>query len=225
MATSRKRPLLVRAITENFFWKVISLAASIGLWLAFAGETEISTSVPVTVRYRGVPPDLEISTGRLDRLFLKVRGPGARLTGDSLSHTALVLDFADVHNAGERTFTIGAENLNLPAGISLVRVVPSQIRVLVERKTSREVTVQPQFSGMDPGYRITRQQVTPAQVMITGPESNLKKIQMAYTDPIDLGSTVGNQQFQVPAYLADPQVQFMGEPPKVLVRVTLEKIP
>ncbi len=224
MPTSSGRPLL-RALTQNFFWKLLSVVAAIALWITFAGETEISTSIPITVQYRRVPPDLEISAARLDRLFLKLKGPGARLTGGSLSHLAVVLDFGDIHYPGERTFTIGSENLNLPAGISLVRVVPSQVRILIERKGSKEVPVEPQYSRQPDGYKVVRQQVAPARVRITGPESHLSKIVSARTDFLDLSSTVAVQQFQVQAFLSDPQVQFEGDPPKVSVRVTLEKIP
>lgn len=216
----------MRLIRENFVWKLFSLTASIALWIAFAGETEIATSVPVNVQYRHVPDNVEVSSDRLDRLFLKVRGPVARLTAANLSESTLILDLDHIELPGDHTFTIGESNLDLPAGISLVRVVPSQVRISIDRRIGKQVPVIEQFSKAPPaGYRVASREISPESVRIVGPAGRVNQISAAVTDPIDLGSTIAVQQFKVNAYLADPQVQFEGSPPVVSVRVTLEKIP
>jgi hypothetical protein len=216
----------MRMLTENLWWKLASIVIATGFWLALADQAEIATSVPATVRYLNVPPDLELSSEHIERLFLKVKGPATRLNASSLSQTALVLDLGSALKPGEQTFTINKENLALPPGVALVRVVPSQVRVRLERRSAKEMPVEVRLAGPPPaGYRIFRQEVQPPTVRIVGPESRLEQISSVQTDPVDLSSQLANAEFRVPVYLTDPQVRFEHANPVVTVRVALEKIP
>jgi hypothetical protein len=216
----------MRMLTDNLSWKLFSLIAAVGCWWLLAGQTDVATSVPASVRYRNVPPDLELNSDPIERLFLKVRGPATRLTVTSLSQTALVLDLRGVLQPGEQTFTIDESNLTLPAGVTLVRVVPSQVRVRLERRTAKDVPIEVRFAGPPPtGYRVARQDLQPSSVRIVGPESRLEHIGSVQTDPVDLSSKLGNAEFRVPVFLPDALVRFEDSNPIVTLRVTLEKIP
>ena len=96
----------MRMLTENIGWKLVSIAIATGFWWALSGQTEVATAVPAAVRYRNVPPDLELSSDHVERLFLKVRGPATRLAASSLAQTTLVLDLGNALKPGEQTFTI-----------------------------------------------------------------------------------------------------------------------
>jgi len=58
--------------------------------------------------------------------------------------------------------------------------------------------------------------------MVVGPESHVRKIDFAVTDPIDLSSVVGQSEFHVNAYVGDQHVRF-DKPVKISVRVSMEK--
>jgi hypothetical protein len=217
---------MMPTLTENLGWKLFALLVSTAFWWGLSGQTEVATSVPAAVRYRSVPPDLELNTEHIDRLFLKVRGPATRLTSASLSQAMLVLDLGNVVQPGEQTFTITARNLLLPPGVTLLRVEPSQVRVRLERRAARDVPIEVRFSGPPPtGYRIARQEVSPPRVRIVGPSSRVEQIGALQTDPVDLSSQLAKVEFRVPVVLPDPQVRFEHANPVVTVRVTLEKIP
>ncbi len=216
----------MRMLTENLWWKLLSAVIAAGFWWSLAGQTEVATSVPAAVRYLNVPPDLELSSDHIERLFLKVRGPATRLRATSLSQTALVLDLGNALKPGEQTFTITKDNLTLPPGVTLVRVVPSQVRVQLERRSAKEMPVEVRLAGPPPkGYRLSRQEVEPSMLRIIGPESRIEQISALQTDPIDLSTQLASAEFRVPVFLPDPQVQFEQVNPVVTVRVTLEKIP
>lgn len=217
---------MIRILTTNLFWKFFSVAASIALWLALVGDTEVTTSVPVTVQYLNVPADLEISYDQLDRLFLKLRGPAAQMKAEHLQATTLSINLERAQAPGERSFAITEDILDLPAGVHLEKVVPSHIRIFFDRRFSKQVPVELQLSGSPPaGYRIASQQLSPSSVRITGPERRVRQVAFAQTDAVDLGSTVGEAQFKSAAFLSDPQVRFEGSPPSILVRVRLERVP
>jgi len=216
----------MRMLTENLAWKLFSIAAAIAFWCALAGQTEVATAVPASVRYRNVPPELELNSDHVERLFLKVRGPAARLSTSSLSQTTLVLDLQNAMQPGEQTFTIGERNLTLPPGVTLIRVVPSQVRVRLERRATKDVPVEVRFAGPPPtGYRVVHHDVQPLKIRIVGPESRLDQVVSVHTDPVDLSSKLANAEFRVPVFLPDSHVRFEESGPVVTVRVSLEKIP
>ena len=105
---------MIRIVTEHIGWKLFSLLAALVLWGTFVGEVEVATSVPVTVAYRNIPPDLEITAEPPASLFLKLRGPSARLTTAELGRIGLSLDLKGATKPGEQTLSIGADELGLP---------------------------------------------------------------------------------------------------------------
>ena len=54
-----------------------------------------------------------------------------------------------------------------------------------------------------------------------GPESRVKRIEYAVTDPVDLSSVVSESEFHVNAFLGDPHVRFQ-KPEKIAVKVFME---
>ncbi|HYI95529.1 MAG TPA: CdaR family protein [Bryobacteraceae bacterium] len=217
---------MTRLLTENPGWKIGAILIAAALWFAFVGETELATSAPVSVQFKNVPPDLEITSEKLDRLFLRLRGPATRLTPGSLAQIFVVFDLAQIVSAGEHTFNLGPENLQLPAGVNVVRIVPSQVRLTFEKRLAREVPIEVRYAGPPPkGYRVAGQHIWPQKARIIGPQSHIETLQSAQTDAIDLSSTVSNSEFRIPAFVDDPQIRFDGNPPLVSVRVLMEKIP
>jgi YbbR domain-containing protein len=217
---------VTRLLTENPGWKILALGISALLWYTFVGETELSASLPAAVQFRNVPPDLEVSSDIFDRVFLRLKGPATRLNAGSLREITVVLDLGQVHGPGERSYTLSAENLQLPAGVEVSRIVPSQLRLRFDKRVTREVPVQVRFANSAPeGYRLNGQHPMPEKVRVTGPESRVVNLSAVHTDAIDLSSTVSNAEFRIPAFVPDPQVRFDGSPPTITVRVFIEKIP
>ena len=62
----------------------------------------------------------------------------------------------------------------------------------------------------------------PQELTVVGPESHVKRIEYAVTDPIDLASVVGESQFHVNAFVGDPHVRF-EDPARISVKVSMEK--
>jgi len=226
MSHSKGRALVTRLLTENAGWKLSALLISAGLWYAYVGETELAASVPVAVQFQNVPSDLEVTPETLDRVFLRLRGPATRLNIGNLTQVTVRLDLADIHKAGERTFSLGPGNLRLPPGVHVGQVVPSQIRLTFQKRVTRDIPIEVRYSGPPPsGYRVANEQVSPSKVRVIGPESNVEDLASAQTDAIDLSSAVGNPEFRVPVYLPDAQVRLDGPATLVSVRVSLKKIP
>ncbi|MDZ4802209.1 MAG: hypothetical protein SGI92_28965 [Bryobacteraceae bacterium] len=215
----------MRGLTEHLGWKLLALLISSLLWILVVGETEVATSMPIVVQYRNMPPDLEITGDNLDRLFVQVRGPVARVSAESLARTPLVLDLSNIHRPGDQTFNVTEKELGLPTGVRLVRAVPAQIRFSLDRRLTRMLPVEVRFEGDPPaGYRVVNQRVNPPAARVSGPEYFVTRTHAAFTDRLNISSTVGAAEFRVPIYVDDPQVRIESTR-LVTVSVTLEKIP
>jgi YbbR domain-containing protein len=215
----------MRFLKTNLTWKIFSVLLSTLLWFAFVAESETALSIAVPIEFRNLPRDLEISTEAADRLYLKVRGPSARMRASDLAQSSVVLNLATIVRPGEHTFTLDQSTVNLPAGVTLTRAVPSQIRLRFENRLTRSIAVEPRFEGPPPpGYRVSKVEMSPRTLQIAGPESRVQLISSVPTDAIDLSDTVSSGEFRVSAYVSDSQVRFEGSP-IVVVRVMLEKIP
>jgi len=213
---------VIELITRNAGWKLFSLLVSLLLWFAFARDPEVGAFVAVPVEYRGMPDDLEISSELVESVSVDLRGPSEKIANFGAAKSAVVLDFSGIHKPGEQTFQIDERNISVPSGMRLERAIPAQIRLHFEQRTQLAVPVQVRFTGAAPkGYQLDRYDVAPEELTVIGPESRVKKIEYAITDPVDLSSVVSESEFHVNAFVGDPHVRFQ-KPVKVAVKVYME---
>jgi YbbR domain-containing protein len=214
----------LRLVFKDFGWKVLSLAIAVLLWAVVASEPELSTFVSVPVEYKSLPEGMEISSDVVESVYLELHGPSGRLRGGNGEERryAVVLDMSSVR-AGERTFTIGEDDVRLPRGIRLVRAIPSQLRFDFERRQYRSVPVEVRFAKQpQPGYEVAFCEVTPSTLQIVGPESRVNRTRHVATDPIDVSNAVGTAEFRVNAFVDDPHIRFT-HPPQVKVKVHIKR--
>lgn len=196
-----------RWFAENLGWKLFSLAVAVALWLTFVGRPDLVTSIWAPVEYFNVPAELEIVPEFAERVRLEVRGPAGRVRQFEESSPAVVLDLTGIDRPGERTFSITREQVSLPAGLTLVRAAPAQVRLRFDRRLRRVVPVRPQFSDPPPGHRIESVHAEPSELAIVGPESRVRRVQFVETDPVDLRQAAGAQEFQTHVFVRDPEVR------------------
>jgi hypothetical protein len=72
---------LLGLVTQNIGWKLLSLAIALVVWGVVANEPELSTFATVSVEYRNLPDDLEISSDPVSTVKLELRGPSGELRG------------------------------------------------------------------------------------------------------------------------------------------------
>jgi len=212
-------------VTQNFGWKLLSLAIALVIWALVASEPELTTLATVRLEYRNVPDDLEISSASTDTVRLELQGSSGQLR--SLDDTgsqrpAATIDMSGTQ-PGEHTFMIGGDNLRLPRGVRLIRAIPSEVRFVFDHRVTRPAPVSVRFVGEGVhGYVIGTSIVDPAQVRIVGPERRVASITAAVTDPIDVSSVVGTREFRVNTFVDDPYVRFENSS-QVTVTVTMKK--
>jgi YbbR domain-containing protein len=189
-----------------------------------ANEPELSTFASVPVQYKDLPDNYEISSDVVESVYLEMRGPSGVLGSITNSSFAVVLDMSGVQR-GERTFSVGDDNVKLPRGIRLVRAIPSQLRFDFEERATRDVPVEVRFSSARPaGYEVSGFDVSPRTLTVVGPESRVARVKTVVTDAVDVSKAVGTMEAHVNSFIGDAHVRFVSSP-AVTVRVTMAKKP
>ncbi|MBV8845360.1 MAG: YbbR-like domain-containing protein [Bryobacterales bacterium] len=216
---------LVRKLTPNLGWKVASLLIAMLLWYAVEGAPESVTIHTVPVLYRNLASGLILSSDTPETVRAELRGTSVKLTLASLAQVSAALDLSDVRGPGERTFNLSRENFSLPGGISFLHVIPSQVRLVVDRIAYRDVPVNVRIEGTPPaGYTLVRREITPDKLRISGPERRVTRVEFAETDPIDVSSMTETSEVRVNAFIPDQRVQFDSQS-AVIIKLTFERIP
>lgn len=210
-------------LTRNLGWKAASVGVAFLLWMTMSGSRETTMSIAVPVQYRNVPNHIEISSQMIEQIHLILRGPSVRLSRLSSAELPVIVDLSKVSGTGETTFTVGTDNVALPAGVALERSIPSQIRLRLETRISRQVPIRLRYVQVPPGMMVANHEVDPSTVTIVGPESRVAKIEFVETDPVDLRTLDDNGEARTMAYAGDPQVVFTSSA-AVKVRVVVQRI-
>jgi hypothetical protein len=177
------RALLLR----NAGLKLLSLLAAVGLWFFVnAGQRDAELSLQVPVELHNIPPNVMLVSPRVDFVDLVVRGPRTLLHRIQPDQLAMVLDLRGVR-PGPAVFRILSEALDLPRGVTVVRLTPSEVTLEFAATLRRRVPVHVAITGKPPGgLRVTSTRVAPESVEVVGPADQVEQIKAAETGPLDL---------------------------------------
>jgi YbbR domain-containing protein len=210
--------------TRNIGWKLLSLAASVLIWISVASEPELSTFISVRVEYKNLAPDVEIDSDIVETVLLEVHGPSGALSSmpEDRRRYAVLLDLSDA-GPGQHTFTIDRRDVRVPRGVQLIRAIPAQVRMNFEPGANLTVPVEIRFAdGLPAGLRVVDATAEPSALTISGPASRVAHVASVQIDPLQLKPEPGTFQYRAEAYLRDPRVRFQDSP-RVTVRVTVGK--
>lgn len=202
--------------------KIVSLLIAFALWWAVAHDQPAEIALSVPIEFYNTPEHLEISSERIQRAEIRIQGPARLLREMTTADLDAVIDLAG-SKVGEHTFDLTPKQIrHLPHNVHIVQVVPSQVKLELDRSSSKLVDVTPRVIGtFAAGYRLGEVQAVPSKITIVGPQSRLQNIDAAITDPVDATGLVGRGTFTTQAEVGDPLVQLMNPEP---IRVTVATV-
>ena len=166
--------------------KVLSVVIAAMLWLMVSGERVVERVLRAPVEFQNLPTGLEIVGNPPDTVEVRLRGSSGALSRLGQADLSTVLD---LHTArpGRRLFHLTPTQVNKPYGIEVVQVGPSTVMMEFENSGVKTVPVQPDVDGKAaPGFEVVKVTSEPATVEVAGPESALKKLTAAVTEPVSV---------------------------------------
>jgi YbbR domain-containing protein len=213
-----------RYVIHNFSLKFLSLMLATGLWFLIARDeqpAEVAIRTPIVFQH--VPEQLEISSESIPEAQIRVRGPERMIRQLKTNEVQAEIDLTGV-KSGERTFDLTSQQVRHPRDVEVKQVVPSQLHLAFDTRSTREVEIRPRVTGnFATGEQIVKVDTDPPRITITGPRHHVEKIDAATTDPIDATGTLGSAVFTTNVYVSDPLVQ-VEQATSIRVTVVVQKV-
>jgi YbbR domain-containing protein len=211
---------LRKYVFRNFSLKVFALAGAFALWYAIAREPVDEVAHTVPVEFTHVAADLAITSENVPSVQIWIRGPQRLVRQVNASDLHPTVNLQNVRiGYGERTFELASGAIHAPRGVEVVQVIPSQIHLSFDKRTTREVAVHPRVAGAPgEGMEIVSVAADPPTANITGPQKRVEQVEEILTDPVDATGVIGSATFTVSAYVTDPLVR-VSNPAQVRVTV------
>ena len=204
--------------------KVLSLTLATVLWLTVAGEHVVERGLRVPIEFRNVPQSLEIVGDTPDTVDVRVRGSSAVLSRLQPGDIVAVLDLAAAR-PGSRIFTVRSDEVRAPFGVEVSQVLPATISLDLDNSLQRRVPVLPSVEGDPaPGFVIGHESAEPPTVEIVGPESHVRQVSEARTEPVDVSGARTRVRDVVNIGVADSAVRLV-EPQSATVLVDIVPAP
>lgn len=188
---------------ENKGLKLLALALAILLFVVSRQPVSDVKLFSVPLEYRGLSSGVEISGDVEQTVSLRVRGPRDLVRSLTPSQLTVVADLTN-KEPGERVVQLHTYDVSLPDnGIRVIQIEPASIRLMLEPKLRKRVSVEAQFMGqLAEGVEIYNVNANPPDVEIEGPESQLNKIEHLLTESVNLSGR--NEDFQASVDVETP---------------------
>ena len=214
--SSFKRP-------KNWVLKLLSLFFALFLWYFVVGEDKVDMNVTIPVEIVNLPRDLVISNQFKKQLEVTVSGQRSLIRGITSQHISRTIDLSKT-TPGTVVIQNHPDSISLPRGLSILRVQPPNLTLLVDRLIKKELPIKPILIGMvHKNYTLLSVAADPPTLEISGPQSLLGPEQNLITNPIDINGLDQSAVKQVPLALKTEIANLIGEP-VVAVRLNIVEL-
>jgi hypothetical protein len=117
-------------VLHNWGLKLLALALSFLLWTTYTAEPVSEVGYALPLEFINVPRDVEIAGDLPTQVQIRVRGRPALLRRLSRADVGITVDLSG-HKPGEALIQLTPDLVAAPYGATVVRVSPSQVRVLL----------------------------------------------------------------------------------------------
>lgn len=216
---------------RNLALKVLSLFLALILFVLVREDRVAEFVLEVPVSVASVPENTVLVEPPPSRLRVRIRGRWSKILGTIEQERApYLLDLRERNNGDDILYFeqhLLQQHIG-QSGVDVIDVEPRSARIRLEPKVTRQVRIRPDVTGEPArGYVVAREriQVTPAFVVVRGPDSEVQAVEEILTRPISISGLA--QGISRPDVLLRPPSGgglLSLEPPRVEVRIPLEPI-
>ncbi len=204
--------------------KVLAIILASVLWLTVAGEHVVERSLRVPLAVRNLDTTLEIVGELPAAVDVRVRGSAAQLSRLDSGDVVAMLDLSTARTGPSRLFHLRTDEVIVPYGIDVAQVLPPTISLSIEKSVRRLVPIMPVTEGDPaPGFVVGRISAEPATVQVVGPESHVREVASATTEPVEIGGRNERVRDVVTVGVLDSSVRLAEQP--LSATVVIEILP
>jgi YbbR domain-containing protein len=210
-------------LLHNWHLKLISLVLATVLWAAVARRPSSEIGVSVPLEYQNIPPRTEVLGDTTDRVEVRLRGSSSLLKTLTAQDVILPIDVKELEIGQEKVLSLRPDMVRAPFGIEVVRVYPSQVRVLIAPTAMKRVKIVASLDNRpENGYVVEKTIVTPETLEIEGPANHISSMETVLSTPIDLAGKQTPFRQTVDLDISDPVIRVVN-PGEITVEVVIRK--
>ncbi|MCB0333758.1 MAG: YbbR-like domain-containing protein [Bdellovibrionales bacterium] len=208
---------------KNFSLKAWSLIIAVSLAYfvnSLSNSTVISLIVPVELR--NLPESKVVLLPSVRQAQVTIRGPSHLMEGVGQSPPSFSVSIP--REVGDHySFNLQSENLVLPPGVEVLNIDPPEMELVLDDLVTRKVPVQvPRIGVLRDDFVLDKMLITPHEVTVTGPASEMDSLKSVETAAIDVRSI--QETVSRTLILSTPGRYVKLEPPKVSVEVVVRQL-
>ncbi len=207
---------------RHFWLKIMAAILATALWFIVAGEQNVERTRRVPLEFRNKPAVLEILGDPPTTVDVRLLGSSTALSRMDTGEVVAMLDLTGAR-PGSRLFHMRTDEVRVPYGVTVLQLTPATISLELEEAARPMVPVRPAVEGDPaPGFVAGDMTSQPSSVEVIGPESRVKQLTAATTEPVSLTGQRETVFDTVTIGVSDSAVRLV-EP--MSARVTVEIVP
>lgn len=183
---AKKRSEKIKENMEIVLAGFLSFLFISGVWFSFTRGTDTLITLDAPIEYINRKPGMEIVETSDHNVQIHLSGSNALIRTIRPGQVQARLDLSNT-KVGENTLELGSENIVLPPGVHLERVIPPSIDLTLDITITREVPVQINWAGkLDDRLILESAKLLPKKIKLTGRSMALQGITTIYSEKVGL---------------------------------------
>jgi YbbR domain-containing protein len=202
----------LRRSLQDIGIKVASLLLALVVWFIVAGEKTSEIGLTVPVELQNLPKDLEVVGDAVNSVEVRLRATPAIIRRLSPGDVQFQIDLQGLEE-GEHYLHLTEGSVRRPFGVTVVKLTPASIRLVLERTLVREVPIRARVRGTPaPGFEIAEVVTDPETVELAGPRSRVRATPDVFTEAVDVDGAKQTVTAEVNIGIGDPLLRLVGSP-------------
>jgi len=188
--------------------KIVSIALAVVLWMMVSSQrASVERGLRIPLELQNLPENLEMVDPPQESVDVRVRGTADALGRIAPGDLVATVDLSAAQ-PGRRLFHLSTERVKAPFAVIVTQVTPPSVAIRFEPSAIRVVPVIASVEGEPaPGFIVGQISADPPTVEIVGPESLLRRVTEAITEPLWVGSARADVRSSVIVGVADEGVR------------------
>ncbi len=209
---------------EHLGLKLVALGLAMLLWFVVARDPVVERVLRVPLHFQNVPELIEILGEPLGAVDVRARGAAGIVSRLQPGDVAAIVDLRAAQ-PGLRLFHLDAGSIDAPFGVEIEQVSPATVAIELERTSTRVVPVLPAVEGDPaPGFIVGNVSSDPGTVEVVGPESRLKRLTEATTEPVSVAGATDTVRDEVAIGVLDSALR-LAQPTSAVVTASVTPAP
>jgi YbbR domain-containing protein len=189
-------------------FKIAAVGLAMLLWIMVSSQrAAVERGLRIPVELQNLPGHLEMVEPPQESVDVRIRGTADTLGRIAPGDLVATIDLSSAQ-PGRRLFHLSPERVKAPFSVVVTQVTPSSMAIRFEPAASRIVPVIPAVEGEPaPGFIVGKISADPPTVEVVGPESVLRRVTEAITEPVWVGSANADVRSSVVVGVADEGVR------------------